>query len=140
MRKWCGAWLRTVPENNCGCNAAVLYNDIYDQRIHQLHLLGGTMNVILKFVRDYFIFMLILFLFSYLVPKDTYKKYVQFFIGVLMVAILMQPVVSLFTEDGEDEVRSQIEQIMEECTKGGDLYERLYEAAGVDTENSGETE
>ena len=51
------------------------------------------MNVILKFVRDYFIFMLILFLFSYLVPKDTYKKYVQFFIGVLMVAILMQPVV-----------------------------------------------
>ena len=38
------------------------------------------------------------------------------------------------------EVRSQVEQIMEECTKGGDLYERLYEAAGVDTENSGETE
>ena len=98
------------------------------------------MNVILKFVRDYLIFMLILFLFSYLVPKDTYKKYVQLFIGVLMVAILMQPVVSLFTEDGEGEVRSQVEQIMEECTKGGDLYERLYEAAGVDTENSGETE
>lgn len=92
------------------------------------------MNVILSFIRDYFIFMMILFLFSYLTPKEDYKKYFQFFIGVLMVAILMRPVFALLGEDREAEVRARVERLMQECERGQESYERLVEDAGLDTQ------
>lgn len=98
------------------------------------------MDVILSFVKDYFIFMIVLFLFSYLTPKDDYKKYFQFFIGVLMVAILMRPVLALFDEDREARVRSRVEQIMEECERGEESYERLVESVGAYETEDGEAE
>lgn len=88
------------------------------------------MNLILSFVKDYFIFMIILFLFSYLTPKEDYRKYFQFFIGVLMVAILMRPILGLLGEEREGEVRERMEQIIEECERGVESYERLAETAG----------
>lgn len=98
------------------------------------------MSVVLTFARDYFIFMLILFLFSYLTPKEDYKKYFQFLIGVMMVAILMRPVLAMLDGDGEEQVRRQVEDIMEECEKGEELYERLVENAGLDTKEAAEAE
>lgn len=103
------------------------------------------MSTILNFVRDYFIFMLALFLFSYLAPKENYRKYFQFFIGVLMVAILMRPVLTLFSEDGEEEIREKVAQVeehledMEFYGEGEDIFEQFLEAASVDTEADGGT-
>lgn len=97
------------------------------------------MSVILNFVRDYFIFMLILFLFSYLAPREDYRKYLQFFIGALMVAILMRPVLTLFSEDGEAQLREELAEIRKEMERieysgeGEDIFEWFYEHKGVDT-------
>lgn len=84
--------------------------------------------------------MMILFLFSYLTPKEDYKKYFQFFIGVLMVAILMRPVIGLLGEERKAEVRERVERMLEECERGQESYERLVEAAGLDTQDAGEAE
>lgn len=98
------------------------------------------MNLILTFVKDYFIFMIILFLFSYLTPKENYRKYFQFFIGVLMAAILMRPVLELLGEDQETQVRSRVEEILQECERGRESYERLAEDTGLDTQKAEETD
>ena len=45
----------------------------------------------LDFIRNYYVFVLILMIFSYLVPKDTYKQYIQFFIGIFVVVLLLKP-------------------------------------------------
>ena len=104
------------------------------------------MQTILEFVRGYFIFMLILFLFSYLVPKDAYKKYFQFFIGVLVAAILLRPVIRLFTDDSRQEVEKEIDMLREEIEqleyleRGEDIYERFLKDSGVDTKEAGEAQ
>lgn len=98
------------------------------------------MNAILNFVRDYFIFMLILFLFSYLAPREDYRKYLQFFIGALMVVILMRPVLKLFSEDGEEKLGEELAGIREDMERieyggeGEDIFDWLSEYEGVDTE------
>lgn len=102
------------------------------------------MNAILNFVRDYFVFLLVLFLFSYLTPREDYRKYFQFFIGALMVAILMRPVFSFFAGDGEARVRTEIESIfrdienLEYSGEGEDIFEWFLEHKGVIEENTGE--
>ena len=47
--------------------------------------------MILDFVKNYFLLMLILFLLSYLAPKEEYRKYFDYFISILVIAILIQP-------------------------------------------------
>ena len=37
------------------------------------------MEVVLTFVKNYFVLMLIFYLLSYLTPKETYQKYFHFF-------------------------------------------------------------
>ena len=49
------------------------------------------MKNMLDFIRNYYVFVLILMIFSYLVPKDTYKQYIQFFIGIFVVVLLLKP-------------------------------------------------
>lgn len=34
-------------------------------------------------------------IFSYLVPKDTYKQYIQFFIGIFVVVLLLKPLLEV---------------------------------------------
>ena len=36
----------------------------------------------LEFLKNYYVFMLVLMVFSYLVPKEDYKIYIQFFISI----------------------------------------------------------
>ncbi|MCM1282493.1 MAG: stage III sporulation protein AF [Muribaculaceae bacterium] len=96
------------------------------------------MQAVLNFARDYFLFMLILFLFSYLAPKENYRRYFQFFIGVLMAAILMRPVFALFTKDGEEKVRQELDQLRQEMEsveyyeEGEDIFEWFLEREGMD--------
>lgn len=49
----------------------------------------------LDFIQNYYVFVLILMIFSYLVPKDTYKQYIQFFIGIFVVVLLLKPLLEV---------------------------------------------
>lgn len=103
------------------------------------------MEIILQFVKEYFVFMLVLFLISYLVPRDSYQKYFHFFIGALMVAVLMEPVLSFLNRDTRQEVHREMEEIerqlsdMEYEEKGEDIFEQFLKDPSVDgTENGTE--
>ena len=53
----------------------------------------------LVFLKKFYIFMLILMVFSYLLPKAEYKKYMQFFIGIFVVVLLLKPVLEFIYMD-----------------------------------------
>lgn len=101
------------------------------------------MNAILNFVRDYFVFLLVLFLFSYLTPREGYRKYLQFFIGALMIAILMRPVIAAFAGGGESRVREELESILSDLDnleyrgEGEDIFEWFLEHKGVAEKDTG---
>ena len=104
------------------------------------------MQTILEFVKSYFIFMLVLFLFSYLAPKESFRKYFQFFIGVLMIAVLMRPLLQFFMQDTEKQFRNQLSEMeaqisdMEYYEKGENIYEQFLTDAGVDKAETEKTE
>ncbi|MDD6444762.1 MAG: stage III sporulation protein AF [Lachnospiraceae bacterium] len=104
------------------------------------------MQTILQFVKSYFIFMLILFLFSYLAPKESCRKYFHFFIGVLMTAVLLQPLLQLFRQDTGKQFRQELSEIEEEISdmeyyeKGENIYEQFLTDGGMDKEETEKTE
>lgn len=53
----------------------------------------------LAYLKNYYVFMLILMVLSYLVPKEEYKVYIQFFVGIFMLVLLLKPVLELLTMD-----------------------------------------
>ena len=58
------------------------------------------METVLEFVKNYFLLSFIMFIFSYLSPKEEYRKYFQFFLGILMTIVLFKPIVTWdFTPD-----------------------------------------
>lgn len=69
------------------------------------------MDTILSVIKGYFVFAIILLVFSYLVPKQSYRKYFQFFISVLMVVILFQPVFSWMQKEDTQFVYENLEKI-----------------------------
>lgn len=76
------------------------------------------METIKTFVKDYFVFLLLLQMVSYLTPKENYKKYMQFFTGALMAIVLLKPVLSWMDSSYDvhsykpfDEMMEQLEQI-----------------------------
>lgn len=81
------------------------------------------MDTILGFVKDYFVLMLILFLFSYLAPKESYRKYFNFFISVLMVAILLRPLLGFMGSDVRGEAKEELQQI-EDALDSIEYYEK----------------
>lgn len=90
------------------------------------------METVLVFVKNYFILVLILLVFSYLVPKEGYKKYFQFFIGVLIAVALLRPVLSWMNLDETEivyenlhEVNRRLEEIQYEGNKE-DLFELFF--------------
>lgn len=80
------------------------------------------MGTVLEFVKNYFILMLILFLFTYLAPKEKYRKYFNFFISVLMVAVLMRPLLALADGDARKAAKEELMQI-EEALESLEYYE-----------------
>ncbi len=72
----------------------------------------------LDFLKNYYVFMLILMVMSYLVPKEEYKVYIQFFIGIFMVVLLLEPVLEFLTMNEPaliyevfDELNKRIEEV-----------------------------
>lgn len=49
------------------------------------------MEVVLTFVKNYFVLMLIFYLLSYLTPKETLSEIFSFFVNVLVITVLAQP-------------------------------------------------
>ena len=103
------------------------------------------MSFLYELVKDYFLFWLILFLFSYLTPKDEYRKFFQFFVGTLMAVILLRPVLAFLNDDPEDQVRENIERMISEMEQiefeeeGEDQFEWFYEHEGMDHEKTGKS-
>lgn len=95
------------------------------------------MQIVLQFVEKYFIFMLVLFLISYLVPRESYQKYFHFFIGALMVAVLMEPLLSFRSQKVREEFHSEMRKIEQELSdmeyyeKGEDIFEQFLEDPGL---------
>lgn len=87
----------------------------------------------LDYLKNYYVFMLILMIFSYLVPKAEYKKYIQFFIGIFVVVLLLKPVLEFFTMDSPTQIyevfesfNKQIEQADMKIEEGENLYEHFF--------------
>lgn len=95
------------------------------------------MQIILNFVQDYFVFMLVLFVFSYLVPGESYRKYFQYFIGALMVVILLKPLLSFGNGAYRNEFRQELTHIEKELSdmkyyeKGEDIFEQFLSDPGL---------
>lgn len=95
------------------------------------------MQTILNFVQQYFVFMLVLFVFSYLVPGESYRKYFHFFIGALMVVVLLKPLLSFSSGKvrGEfEKERKEMEQKLsdrEYYEKGEDIFEQFLSDPGL---------
>ena len=91
------------------------------------------MTAIISFMKNFFVLVLILFVFSYLVPKESYRKYLQFFIGIFMAVILLEPVAERIIRDDEhvvyenlEEITNRLEQIQYNEENGEDIFELFY--------------
>ena len=87
----------------------------------------------LEFLKNYYVFMLILMVFSYLVPKEEYKTYIQFFIGIFVIVLFLKPVLQLFTAEDPsfvyqvfEELNTQIEQYEVSVTEGETIFEHFF--------------
>lgn len=87
----------------------------------------------LEFLENYYVFMLILLVFSYLVPKESYKKYIQFFIGLFMIVLFLKPIFELFTLENSREINEifdlfnqKIESLDGKELEGENIYEYFF--------------
>ena len=86
----------------------------------------------LEFLKKFYIFSLIFLVFSYLLPKAEYKKYIQFFIGIFIVVLLLKPVLEFFTMDNPtriyevfDSFDAQMKEVELEMEEGN-IYEHFF--------------
>ena len=70
----------------------------------------------LEFLKNYYVLMLVLMVFSYLVPKEEYKAYIHFFIGVFMIVLLLKPVLELFTVQNVENIYGWVEEMEQQMT------------------------
>lgn len=86
----------------------------------------------LEFLKNYYVFMLVLLVVSYLVPKEEYKVYIQFFIGIFVIVLMLRPVLELFTADPEkvydvfESFNTQIKEFDVEFEGGENIFEHFY--------------
>ena len=87
----------------------------------------------LEYLKNYYVFMLILMLFSYLVPKEDYRKYIQFFIAIFVVVLLIKPVLQIFSAETPARIQevfesfnTQINRLEWDGMEGGTIYECFF--------------
>lgn len=87
----------------------------------------------LEFLKSYYIFMLVLMVFSYLAPKEEYKVYIQFFISIFILVLFAKPIMEIFAFDTSEEFyaifeqfQGQIENLEFEQEEGVDLFEHFF--------------
>lgn len=85
----------------------------------------------LEYLKNYYVFMLVLMVFSFLVPREEYKSYIQFFVGIFLIVLLLKPVLQFMTMEEPTmiyEVFAEMNQQIEELDleKGGNIYEYFF--------------
>lgn len=87
----------------------------------------------LEFLKNYYVFMLVLMVFSYLVPKEDYKIYIQFFISIFMIVLLVRPIMEILTLDNSEQFydifeqfRLQMEGLEYEAGEGENIFEHFF--------------
>ena len=86
----------------------------------------------LEYLKNYYVFMLILMVFSYLVPKDDYRKYIQFFVGIFVVVLLLKPILELFHTNTPTRIYEVFEEFNEHVDQidwdeeRGTIYETFF--------------
>ena len=84
------------------------------------------MEVVLTFVKNYFVLMLIFYLLSYLTPKEAYQKYFHFFV----ITVLAQPLLVYVGGMKKEEAKQQLHEIVEQMEsieyqeKGENIFEQ----------------
>jgi hypothetical protein len=84
------------------------------------------METIQNFIRNYFSLALLLLVFSYLAPEEKYKKYLQFFIGILLTVFVMKPVLGWMSKEDLPVSWEEIESVT------GNLKDLEFEQEGED--------
>lgn len=70
------------------------------------------------------------YLLSYLTPKETYQKYFHFFVSVLVITVLAQPLLVYVGGMKKEEARQQLHEIVEQMEsieyqeKGENIFEQ----------------
>ena len=87
----------------------------------------------LELLKDYYVFMLVLMVFSYFVPRDEYKKYIQFFVGIFVVVLILKPVLELLMTDNPKKIyeifeifNKRMEGLELEIKEGESMYEYFF--------------
>jgi stage III sporulation protein AF len=96
----------------------------------------------IEIIKEFYVFALLLLVFSYLVPKDGYKAYIQFFIGIFLLVVILKPVLQLVVSEDLsgvyeifEEYNTQVEQRSKnnqwEVETEGGIYELfIFEGEG----------
>lgn len=68
------------------------------------------MEILYSWIEKYIAVFLVFVMMSYLIPRDTYRKYIRFFMELVFVFLLLEPVLTFLFQGqnklGEDFVRS----------------------------------
>lgn len=54
------------------------------------------MDFLYEWTRNLAFYMIIITVILQIIPGDTYKKYVRFFVGLVLILLLTQPIIKLF--------------------------------------------
>ena len=68
----------------------------------------------LEFLKNYYVFMLILMIFSYLVPREEYKRYIHFFVGIFVVVLFLRPILEFLSMDSPTRIYEIFETFNEQ--------------------------
>ncbi len=124
----------------CGIYLKIMWNALllFFLTISMIAASTGFIN----FCKTNFIFMLLLFVFSYLVPKENYRRYFNFFISVMMVAALLFPLLQISEKEVAEQTKARLEEIEEKIgdtqyyQKGENIFEQFLSDEGLaETEN-----
>lgn len=97
------------------------------------------MEKILEIFKNYFGIAFILLILSYLTPRENYRKYLQFFISVLIAVILFLPLTEWINKGSKGKERLSWEDMEERLStyeykmEGEDLFE-IFGEYGVEEE------
>ena len=85
----------------------------------------------LDYLKNYYVFMLVLMIFSFLVPREEYKAYIQFFIGIFLIVLLLKPILSFFTAKEPERIYTVFEELNVriedmDLEKGETIYEYFF--------------
>ena len=93
------------------------------------------MESILEILKSYFALALVLLVFSYLMPKEDYRKYMQFFVGIFLTVIILRPVADWILDEDTpmihlEELQQQLEEIEYDIGEEENMYEIYFGIIG----------